>query len=270
MSYYPQLPGGIRTQLPSSAGMMFDNFTQDSPTDKRYSFANIATPVGRWGMNYTNITDAELATLETYFNDRIGRLKPFTFLDPHGNLVPSSENFLDGSWTYTSASPSGPGSTDPYGGNSASAVLSSSTSVSKMAATVLPDGNASGITLCASAFAKINTTGSRNIVIGFSDSGVGVVANTQYSLTNSWRRITCKVTLTTNGVISVFLGPWDTGVLISLFGFQVSPMPGPGAYTKSPDNFGLHRKCYFASDAFPAVLKQYGSNQVSLGIVETK
>lgn len=254
------------TQLPSATGMMFDNFTQDSLTRKRYSYANLVTPLGRWGINFTSIKDSELATLEAFFNAQLGRLKPFTFLDPHGNLVTASENFSDGSWALTAVTVAATGQPDPFGGSLASRMASSGSE--DMETVVLPGGSASGVTLCASVYVKMQS-GSGSLTIGFKDAGAGIVASKAWPVDTNWRRIFCPVTLATAGVIRVFLTGLAGSASAFMFGFQVAPLPGPGAYTKTPGNYGLHSKCYFATDVFGVTLKQYNSNAVSLPIEET-
>jgi hypothetical protein len=64
-------------------------------------------------------------------------------------------------------------------------------------------------------------------------------------------------------------GTWNAST-IQLFGAQCAPMPGPGAYQRSPANWGLRTKCRFDTDVLSVRSLGPDQHQVSVPIVETR
>ncbi len=269
--YYPQLPNGIITQKPYTSGVSFSTILQEVESGRPYSFPQIGAgltnfptnPLGKFSLNYPLITDAEIATLLTFFRDTAeGRLNEFIFLDPGGNLVPFSEDFSNASWTRTSVSV-GAAQIDPFGGALA-VILTATSSDSKMSAIVVPAGGASGFILTASIWVRAASAG-QSLQLGFTDSGFSVIGSQIFALPqNIWTRIVYSITLATSSSIRVQVGGSSTwnGTTINTFGAQCVASPGPGAYRKTPGSDGLHAKCRFDVDEFE--YKQSGINQNAL------
>ncbi|HXJ40614.1 MAG TPA: hypothetical protein VNH18_15145 [Bryobacteraceae bacterium] len=266
VTYFPQVSGAL-TSLPYAAQFRYDNYSVDIPeSGKHYSYANFATPLGKFGVNWPSISDAEAATLEAFFKDRKGRFKEFVFLDPGGNLVPYSEDFSDASWTNANVA-LGAAAADPFGGSLAKVITATSAAPS-LVAPVLPDGAGTGILLCASAYVR-STSGAQQIKIGFSDSIAGDQGFRLWDIDSNWRRIFFQFTVATANVIRVYLSGWSNAGVLNLFGVQVAPLPGPGSYAKSPGRNALHRKCHFGIDKLEITKKQWNENVLALPIEET-
>ena len=99
-------------------------------------------------MNLPAVTHVNLATVEAFFVQQQGRLQSFTFLDPAGNLCQFSEDFSQSAWVKTTLT-LGAAVTDPFGGTGATRITSGGSN-GHMSCYVLPDGGASGWTLCVS------------------------------------------------------------------------------------------------------------------------
>lgn len=265
-TYYPHL-GGITTALPYSAEFRFDTVFSELESGQRHSRSNLNQELGRWLVTHNSLSDADVAVLETFFAGRHGPARKFTYLDPGGNLVRFSENFADASWIKTQVSV-GASTTDPFGGNGA--VSASSTgSGGRLTAVVLPEGQAQGLTLNASVF--VRPASAQQMAIGFR-SGAATLSSEVFSLAGGiWRRISTTHTVSVGGVVEIMIGgegTWTAGQTIDLFGAQVSPMPGPGDYVKTPGNLGLHDNCRFASEEFSPEVFSPGLSRIQLEIVE--
>lgn len=237
ITYFPQLQSGIITQRPYTTEAAFLHATNDLDCGVRYSYSYRTNPLSKFTVNCPSITDAEVTTLENFFNSMNGRYGQFAFLDPVGNLVPNSESFSGGAY-------------DPYQGNRAGYA-------SYLSAQVLPsDGY--GITLCTSVWVQAYAGAVFNI--GFTGSTGNVTVSS-----GRWTRIWWSGTVQTSGAVyATVSGPGCT-----MFGFQCVPLPGPGAYAKTPGSgYGYHPNCRFDTDDF--VVRYVGPNQnsVTLPIVE--
>ena len=268
-TYYPQIGSGIITALPYQRSAAFDTIRNELPSGQIFARSNLSNELGVWSVVHQALSNSDLETLRTFFAGRHGRALSFIFLDPSGNLVPFSEDFADASWSNQQAT-IGAAVTDPEGGNLATSVASTG-SDAKLWTTILPDGDASGYILCGSVWARA-TGSSQQLHIAFLDSGPLIIGGTTFDLPqNQWVRIQHTITLATATSIGFQiggLGTWASGETIQLFGAQAVPMPGPGEYSKSPGNSGLHNNCRFGSDEWSPEYVSAGINRIQIEIEE--
>ena len=269
MPYFPQLiAGGVTVQRPCQVTQAALTSYEDQPTGRRYARSWRANPLGRWVLNYPHLTDAELATLRTFFDSMGGRYGEFTFLDPGGNLAQYSDDFSVVAWEKYSVTV-GAATADPFGGMRATSCAATGGN-GMLAASVLPGGNAAGFVLCASVW--VRGAAPASLSIGFVDEGFTVLsAKTAELPANTWVRIQHAHWLSSTSAIRMLIGGFGTwnASTIELFGAQCAPMPGPGAYARSPANWGLRAKCRFDSDALEARTLGPDQHSVSVSIVET-
>ncbi len=280
--YYPQIASdGVITQLPYRKSLAFNSlfapsdFARPYGASRRGSGFNFypLTALGTFLVNYTAMPDADVLTLLAFFDSMQGRYGEFIFLDPAGNLVNNSELFSATSWTSqtTSVSITATGVTDPFGGTRAS-TLTATSSNSNMTPIVVPDGSLpTGFVLCASVYLRALSAG-QSFSIGFVDSGFSVLGNKTFSLPqNKWQRIDYALPITSSSYIRVLFGGFGTwnSTAIQWFGPSCVPMIAPGAYKKSPDDFGYHPKCRFDVDSFAWTSVGPNQNVLSLPIQET-
>jgi hypothetical protein len=273
--FFPQINSNcILTQLPYTAGFEFDTVSSDMETGMRWAFSRrdntdlpddyAQLPLGRFQIQFPMITDAEAATLLTFFQSMCGRYGAFQLLDPGGNLVQSSEDFTALSWDLTNGPVGIPGSdTDPFGGSLAT-ILSAAGDNSFVMTPIGPvAGGMTGFVMCASAWVKANSSGQK-LMIGFIDSSNNVFGTIWTLPEGVWMRIYCSATFWSNNEMRFLLGGYDTweGTTISVFGVQVAPTKGEGAYVRSPDNYGYHPNCRFDTDMFQEQV--LGPNQRSV------
>jgi len=82
MADYPALSTGAVVQVPWSFSRRFETSKNDMETGQRYAWSNRATAKRTWTVTYSDITDAEIATLKAFFDSVSGRLGTFGFTDP--------------------------------------------------------------------------------------------------------------------------------------------------------------------------------------------
>lgn len=268
----------MTAQRPYTAGRGYKTVSNDLPSGYRYSYAWRGTglsgqplgPLGRWEIPYSVLTDAEAATLESFFVSMQGRYGQFTFLDPAGNLVQNSQNFSDVSWTHAGgASVSASGVSDPFGGTGAQTLASAGTN-STMTTSILPQGTASGYVLCVSAWVRAHIA--QSLYIGLVDSGANMLGGVLWTLpANVWKRIYARVILATQLPVSMLLGGNNSwaGTSLDVFGPQCISGSGPGGYASTPGDYGYHTNCQFDMDTLTFEYNGYNRTGAHVVIAET-
>lgn len=278
MAYFPQINSqGVMVQRPYAQQFSYNAVFVDNPNGRPYSFARrgggipgfSTAPLGKFDINLYTITDAEVEAVKAFFTSMEGRLNEFSFLDPAGNLCNYSEDFSNGLWTRTANSILSDTETDPFGGSRASMLIG--TTNSSIYQAVLPAGNAQDFVLCGSVWAQANSANQTlSITIQRHTSPYTVWATQMWSLPQfEWVRIYVGAVVGDNAPVRMTIGgnEWDAQI-ITLFGPQCVPMPGPGAYAKTPEGYGLHARCRFDTDTFTVTTKGVNENQVLLPVVE--
>lgn len=264
--YYPQINANlILTQLPYRWNYAWGTTYQDVESGMRWAYplrgAGLSGyptgPLAKFGINYSQISDAEVNTLDAFFNQQQGSYAAFRFLDPGGNLLQYSETFSNAYWSK-SASVS-PGQTDPFGGTRA---FSSSAGV--LEAVVGPsDGGMSGFVMCASVYLKGAGT---SATLGFVDASTSTQYTTTVALGSGWTRAHFTLVLPTNNQFLFYLFLNNSA---TIFGAQVAPTKGEGAYIETPgESYGYHQNVRFDVDSFAIKNMGPNQNQVSLPCVE--
>ena len=278
--YFPALNSNlILTQLPYSSSLNFQTIAADMETGMRWTFSrrgNVGltgysgNPLGKFNINFSAISDAEVAVLQAFMQTTFGRYLPFRLLDPGGNLLQWSENFAVSYWDKSSGiSVVGP-TTDPHGGVLATR-LSASYSDSSIKAVVGPsDGGVQGFVFTASAW--LRTEGSpQTVQFGFISSG-GVLHQGAVEVNGTWQRRSFSVVWGDQSPFRIALGgggSWSTPTTLDVYGMMVSPMKGEGSYVGTYGGFyGYHQNCRFNVDSFVRQVDGPGRNSVTLPCVE--
>ena len=269
MTYFPQVSAnGSTTQVPYVVSSAFENLQTPLETGMNWAFSlrsggltNYPTgPLSRFNVNFSNISDAEVNSLYSFFQSCQGRYKSFRFLDPSGNLLQFSEDFANAYWNKTSTvSPHQP---DPFGHTRGCSL----TTGTLRAVAGPSDGGMRGMVLCASIYLQALFPG-MSVSIGFVDNTTSTSYVQNYVLPfSSWLRISKTLVLPTNDQFLFYL-QLSSG-MCNAFGAQVSPMKGAGAYASSPPGYGYHENCRFDVDAFAVQAVGPGQNALQLPIVE--
>lgn len=277
--YFPQINGNmILTQLPYTTSDSFDTTVVDMESGPRISSPRRAASIsgypaaalGKYGVNFSNITDAEVNTLKQFFIARRARYEPFRFFDPGGNLLQYSEAFSNAAWDKSAGVSVGGSVTDPFGGSLAFNLSGSGSDACMLSYVGPSDGDFSGYRMTASVWVKAQDAGTQ-LYIGFADASLSL-QGTSWSLPyNEWVRIFHSSTMFNSTGMRVIMGgngTWTSGRQIHTFGFQAVAMKGSGAYVKTPGNYGYRSRCRFDTDSFDVRRIGPNQNQVLLPIEE--
>lgn len=284
MAIYPQLGGKkIITQLPYSTSHAYAAVGRDMETGMRWTYPRRGVaaspqifslnPLARFDVSYVRLSDADLGTLETFFNARRGRCGAFEFIDPGGNLLQYSEDFGNAAWDKGSSLSVTGTVTDPFGQNGARSIQALTSNGLMMAVAGPAGGGLDTWVLCASVWVNLRDAGNLSMHIGFVDSGFAQIDGTTFTNLplETWVRISHTTTFWNNNYVRIIIGgysTWPASVVNYIYGAQVVAMPGEGAYAKTPGNYGYHQYCRFDVDRLEVRCVGPDQNAVSVPILE--
>src|ERR1700722_5333834 len=115
MQIYPQTASGSVCQFPFTKILQYRTIANAAEDGSRVVLDDPNAARVRWTLNYSGLTDSDLATYQTFFAAMSGRLQSFTFLDPAGNLLTWSEDFTQTAWQKSTLIQLQPGTGDSLG-----------------------------------------------------------------------------------------------------------------------------------------------------------
>src|SRR3954470_6885830 len=101
--FYPQLATGAIAHYPIRKSSSTRTVTNVLPGGSIVLYPDDAARRTTWNWDYVGITLGEAALLKSFFQACDGPLRPFTFLDPAGNLLSAGSNIRDPAWQLSSA-----------------------------------------------------------------------------------------------------------------------------------------------------------------------
>lgn len=93
MAAYPFLAFGGEAHLPYVRRHEFLTARVDMPTGWRHSYFWRSTELLRWDLQYTNLSDADLALLVNFYASMFGRYGEFDFTDPENAVLYTKVRF---------------------------------------------------------------------------------------------------------------------------------------------------------------------------------
>jgi hypothetical protein len=124
MLVYPQLPTGAIGQFPIHKSRHWRTVLNAAPDGSSIKLADPGGGTTEWQLQYGELSDGELFTLQQFFNSVEGTLIAFTFLDPLSNLLAWSNQLDQSAWEAGPFLGVSNGIADPTGGQAAWQLLS--------------------------------------------------------------------------------------------------------------------------------------------------
>jgi hypothetical protein len=240
MLIYPQLGTGALAQCPIMKRRRTRTVANEAADGTSIRMADPAAEITEWRLEYSGITDLELAALEGFFRETEGALRTFTFVDPTANLLASSSTLSDAVWQRDPFLTISGGVSDAFGGNRAWQLTNSGGAPQCIAQILMAPGD---YTYCLSAYVRGALGSCVRMSLGPNC--------TEKMADPNWLRIT----LTGSGEagaefvrVGLELPP---GGCIEVFGLQIDPQPNPSEYRDSVGT-GIYQTARFRDDAFSA------------------
>lgn len=237
MLVYPQLATGALSQFPVQRRHNLRTLVNTAADGTVIKLADPGAETLEWQLNYSALSDAELAALQQFFTAAEGALNNFTFLDPVGNLLAWSNDLSNAVWDYGPLLSSAGGIADPAGGSNAWSIVNAGAAAQDLSQTVAAPG---GYLYCLSVYAQSAAPARLTLLLGSNRS--------EQAIGPGWRRIACTGTgeaTASSMTFGVKLGP---GAAVDVYGLQVEPQASPSLY-KASTSGGCYENARLRDDA---------------------
>jgi hypothetical protein len=254
MLVFPQVSTGASALYPltkTSRQRSVVNTLGDGSTDV-YADPDAAS-LG-WELHATGLTAAEWGAIEALFEATSGMWQPFTLLDPVGNLVAESENFVASAWSKGALIDLTTGAADPLGTTRATAATNAGLAAEAIAQTLAVPGN---FQYCLSIWAR--TDSGTNVTLSIATTG-GSVTKT-FTLGADLGQTTESVT---------FAAQIAAGGTIDIFGMQAEAQWGFSDYKQTGTTGGVFAGARFGTDKLTVTAQGTDVYDAVIQIVNTE
>ena len=234
MIAYPQLANGVVSQYPVRKRRRQRTVVNRAADGSSIRLADPAGEVTEWVLEYSELSDDELAALREFFISARGTLNGFTFLDPTANLLAWSEDLANTVWQkgpfLTVSSETGSWHLTNSGGGPQ--VLSQ---------TIAAPGD---YVYCFSIYA-------RSAVAVEMSMGIGTLRAVRL-VSDTWSKLTLAGKGETGAESVSFVMEVPAAVALDVRGIQAEAQPGASVY-KVSSRGGVYEGARFADDALTVV-----------------
>jgi hypothetical protein len=236
MSFYPQVGAGSVAQFPIQRSRKWRMILNELESGEQIVLPDTAAGQIDWSLSYTDLTDTELLSLNTFFAASQGKFGAFTFIDPLANLFAWSEDFTRPDW-QAGLLQSQSNITDPLGTQRASSVSNGASGSQTLAQTL---GISGDYVACFSVYVRSATNGT--VVLQRDANQIIAPAGPV------WQRVFVSglgIPAATQSTFSITVAPGQT---LDLWGLQAEAQPYPSAYRQTVAALGIFEETYFATD----------------------
>ena len=262
MEFFPQLETGALVQYPLRKRIDTRTVLNRSLDGTQVKLFEGGATRLLWELHYSGLTAQEVELIESLFHSVEGRLGSFTWLDPTGNLLASSEEFDAPSWI------SGPlvshvgGGADPLGGTAAYRITNAAQISQDIEQSIAASGRFS---YCFSIWARSDSL----MPLTLSARTSSTTSSIARTATAGWSRITFSVHLDVPEEQITFAISLPAGGAADLFGAQVDAQPEPSPYKRTAAAGAVYTAARFDQDALSVQADGRDSHRTSLQIVTT-
>jgi hypothetical protein len=257
MLYYPQLTTGAVSQFPVTRNTNMRAVANQLPSGYTIRMADTGAQKVQWRLQYSALTDGELASIESLFESSEGQLNTFTFLDPTDNLLMWSEDWTQAVWIPDPLLQVTAGIPDPLGGSDAMQLTNTAQTTQQIVQTT---NGPSSYVYCYSVYLRSAVPATIQLVV----TATGQTVLTPITTGAAWTRVMASGSLLVQQDGIGFGVQLPAGVQVDAFGAQAEAQPGAGLYKKTIDLGGIYMSTRFNSDLLLATAT--ASNQSSCQI----
>jgi len=255
MSFYPQIGQGTVSQFPLRRTRKWRAITNELESGEQFIVPDTTGGQIEWYLRYTDLSDAEMASLNDLFTASFGSYGSFTFIDPLANLLGWSEDFSKPDWQLSLLTQTA-GISDPMGTQRATSIANATTGTLQVSQSL---GISGDYVACFSAWVRADTAG---IVTLQRDSAQSVAA-----VGPQWTRIYVSGTGMAGAVSSTFSIAIPAGQTVDVWGAQAEAQPFPSPYRQSTSALGIYGETYFGSDEMTVSSTAPGLSSCSIKLI---
>ena len=254
MLVYPQLATGALCQFPLQKTHRRRTVVNRAADGSEIKLADPAYDITQWRLQYVDLSDQEAQALADFFSATEGSLNGFTFVDPAGNLLSSTDELSGQVWQKDPMLAVAGGIADPAGGTNAWQLVNSGAAEQAVAQTIEAPG---GYLYCLSAY-----------VLSAARTNVGLVLGAQIAQRTagtSWSRVVAVGSGDPSAQSMRFGVQVSAGATVQVYGIQVEAQGGASAY-KSSTRGGVYTDAHFGSDELSVTSTAVNRNSCTVNI----
>lgn len=259
MGYFPQLTTGAMTQYPTGRERRFRTVMTHTMEGERFLLGDPGAERLESAVELTGLSFAESLAIQDLFSASEGRLRPFVFLDPAGNLLRWSEDFAQGAWTKPAWLQMHAGQPDPLGGTRAVRITNTGVTSGWLRQTVDVPG---AFLTVFSVYAKSAAA----TVLNLRRTAGAYTAHSTVPVLLNWSRTALVAALAEPAGPSVFEIEVPPVTTMELFGAQVEPQGEPSDYHKTGEHGAVWPQSRFMTDELSVVADGVDSYRIATRI----
>jgi hypothetical protein len=251
MLAYPQLSTGALAHYPVSKRRRMRTAVNTMADGRSIKLADAPAEHTEWVLEYSQLSDAELAAIQQFFTDAEGTLNSFTFLDPSGNLLAWSDRLDNAAWVrgpWLSLS-GGPGSW--HLNNTGGGVQSIAQTIAAPA----------GYLYCFSVYVRASQPSQVTMLLGSQRA--------ERSVNTYWSRIVFAASGDMAQESITFGLELPAGLSLEVYGLQAEPQAGPSAYKVSTTG-GVYEGARLRDDVLTITATGVNQHSCTVGIYHAK
>ncbi|MGA7239062.1 MAG: hypothetical protein WBY44_25500 [Bryobacteraceae bacterium] len=250
---YPQLTSGALSQFPLKKRLQQRTVINNLADGSSVKLSDVTGGSTGWQLQYAGLTDAEMGSLQQFFESCEGSLNGFTFVDPAGNLLAWSEDLTNSVWQAGPLLSVTGGVGDPLGGKQGFNLANSGASAQGISQTLNAPG---GYVYTLSVYAQASASASVTLSIGNQGKS--------FAIGSSWTRVSFTASGDPTASSIAFAIQCAPGG-IAIFGPQVEAQPAASAYKRSSTG-GVYQNARFQDDVLPCTSTAPNQNSVTVNI----
>lgn len=260
MNYFPQLSTGTVAQYPLRKTTRFRTVVNESPGGSLFRYSDPTDMQTSWKLVYRGLTDSERDALTDLFYTVEGRLHPFTFVDPTGNMLLWSEKLTENVWAGSPHMNVQVGHTDPLGTERASRI----TNTAQIAQTIAQEVAAPGwFSYAASVQVRADVPCEAMLRIETNDGQI----ESRVAVSAEWRTLSCCSKLQTTAELIRAVLSLSAGGVVDAFGFQLQAQPSSSGYRATTDLGAVYADTFFAHDELEIVATDLNGSDCEVTLV---
>jgi|SRR5579872_1579392 len=259
MLYFPQLSSGAVAQYPVRKQSVQRTVVNQLADGRNVKLADYSAAYFAWQLQFVDLSDSEMGTLQQFWASSEGQLNAFTFLDPTDNLFTWSESLGQPSWQASPLLQLTTGIDDASGGQRATRIMNNSGADLTIQQAINGPG---WFSYCFSVYVRSQSASTVSL---FQQSG-SAASSSVAGTSSSWSRASLGSRLqTTSGSLTAGV-VIRAGQTIDLFGCQLEPQPAASTYKQTFSVGGVHTSAHFSDDTFEVTTSAPNRSRCTVGI----
>jgi hypothetical protein len=237
--FYPQLSIGAVAQYPIRKTQFARTIKNTLPDGNMIVLPDSGATRTLWQLEYSQLSLADVQSLESHFRTCKGPLTSFTFIDPTGNMLASSTNLTTAAWQKSSLLQIQSGIMDPLSGFSAQTVVNYGQNMQELSQSIRVPAN---YQYCFSFFVATAQQASVTVF----RRGPNSQQSDEMTVYPGWSRMISRGQLNDSGtILTVGIGI-APGQQVNLYGVQLEAQILPSRYQPTNGTGGVYTNAHWA------------------------